>query len=151
MTETTSGEAQTSAVATGDSQPSAETAAAGGQPAAGLQTPAPAEGTSAINAAAPSTASSAPAAPTPAPPVAPGLANVQQGAPNKAVPSLGRIVIARYPHRQDAPGIVTFVHSDTVVDLQIFRGDHLPHNGQNVAQIEPTNTDGTGWFWPPRV
>jgi hypothetical protein len=66
-------------------------------------------------------------------------------------PSLGRVVIARYPHRQDAPAMVTFVHSDTVVDLQIFRGDHLPHNGQQVAQIDPANTDGTGWFWPPRA
>ena len=66
-------------------------------------------------------------------------------------PSLGRTVIARYPHRQDAPAIVTFVHSPEVVDLQIFRGDHLPHNGQQVSRIDPSNTDGTGWFWPPRT
>lgn len=69
----------------------------------------------------------------------------------KPTPSLGRIVIARYPHRQDAPAVVTFVHSPEVVDLQIFRGDHLLHNGQRVNQIEPSNTDGTGWFWPPRA
>lgn len=141
MTETTSENAQSQTGVAGDTgqavpskqvtQAETTTARADHQAATALQTPASAAGMS------------------PAPPAA-GQTGGGQLTP-KQVPSLGRIVIARYPHRQDAPAMVTFVHSETVVDLQIFRGDHLPHNGQKVAQMEPTNTDGTGWFWPPRT
>lgn len=97
---------------------------------------------------APSPAPAPAAAPTP-PPVA------GRAAPAPQVPSLGRIVIVREPGKKDAPGIVAELSEDETEDetitCNVFRGDHIPHVASHLAQIDPANTAGTGWFWPPRV
>lgn len=83
--------------------------------------------------------------------VATGAGSQAGQAPPPPKPSLGRIVIVRAPHRKDAPGIVTDVRSDTLIDVQVFRGDHLPHTYSVLEQMDPANKAGQGWFWPPRT
>lgn len=84
------------------------------------------------------------------PPYASAPAPAPTAAAAPQVPSICRFVVVRAPHRKDAPGVVTDVRSDTVIDVQVFRGDHLPHAYLSLSQIDPANTAGEGWFWPPR-
>jgi hypothetical protein len=63
-------------------------------------------------------------------------------------PSMGRIVIVRTAG-QDYPGIVIGVRKDGSVDVQLFKGDHMPHARHGLK--EKTGQSGDGWYWPPRV
>jgi hypothetical protein len=62
----------------------------------------------------------------------------------------GRIVIVR-GHRGNEPAIVTEVREDGSIDAQVFRCDHLVHTAEGAKQIDPSDDDAIGWFWPPRA
>lgn len=72
-------------------------------------------------------------------------------APQK--PSLGRIVIVHSEHHVDAPGIITAVHENGSVDVQVFRGDHMTHSELKLEGGDESGAVPAGghWSWPARV
>lgn len=87
--------------------------------------------------------------PTPAPAPTGSTGSGTATAPPPAV-SLGRIVLVREKGFADSPCIVTSV-ANGLVSGNVFRGTHIPHVAENLSEIDPGNTTGQGWFWPPRV
>lgn len=87
--------------------------------------------------------------PTPSPAPTGSTGSGTATAPQPAV-SVGRIVLVREKGYADSPCIVTSV-ANGLVSGNVFRGTHIPHVAENLAEIDPGNTTGHGWFWPPRV
>lgn len=79
-----------------------------------------------------------------------GASSAGPAAGKTQAPSMGRIVIVRREHHANAPGIVTAVHEDDSVDVQVFAGDHLIHVVHNAVETSG-GSEALGWFWPPRV
>lgn len=58
-------------------------------------------------------------------------------------PIMGSTVIVKHSGKK-APAIVVDVREDGTLDVQIFRGDHMPHSAHAVAKAAD---DGDGWSW----
>ena len=72
----------------------------------------------------------------------------------KQKPSIGRIVIHRgieSNFTKDHPAIINRVWSDTCVNLTVFPDCGAPQSQTSQVEIDPTDAEGRGWFWPPRV
>lgn len=88
--------------------------------------------------------------PTPAPAPSPAPTGSGTLSALKPAVSVGRIVLVREKGHPDSPCIVTSV-ANGLVSGNIFRGTHVPHVAENLAEIDPGNETGQGWFWAPRV
>ena len=66
-----------------------------------------------------------------------------------STPVMGSIVIVRHGGKK-APGIVIDVREDGSLDVQMFKGDHMPHAAHRLQKVGPEPESGDGWYWPPR-
>jgi hypothetical protein len=62
----------------------------------------------------------------------------------QTAPVMGSTVIVHHKGKA-APAIVVDVREDGSLDVQIFRGDHLPHAAQGLKPVAPGNSDGWSW------
>ena len=64
-------------------------------------------------------------------------------------PSLGRIVLVRHG-KTVSPGIVTGLHEDGAIEIELFRASHINHAVSYAKEVGPDAESGDGWYWPPR-
>lgn len=74
------------------------------------------------------------------------------GAAPAPKPSIGRIVHYRKATQEPRAAIITKVHNDTCIDLNVFSSDSHPYvfPVTSAVQIDPDSGSGQGWYWPPR-
>lgn len=65
-------------------------------------------------------------------------------------PTIGRIVHFVDTDGGEFPGVITTVHSDTLVSLQVFRLSDVVAR-TSVQQDEGTAPGGYSWHWPQRA